>query len=362
MADIYDYLRWRGDLPAELYPLNEVDVMILAKLSYMPFDKISLNADSAPISVRNAADLLLAIPDIEQHIHWKDDADFLRALAESDRFCNMTLRGYVNKIEEENQTQFSAITVQIGDKLSCVSFKGTDYTLVGWKENFNMSFICPVPAQESAAQYLKNAAENLDGSFIVCGHSKGGNLAMYAASFCREDIRERIDSVYNFDGPGFSEKVLNSEGYRHIRDKMITFIPQSSIVGLLLGHDERYIVVKSSEKAGLLQHDISSWEVERDHFSYIDNITDSSKFLDRTLKGWIADMDEVQREEFIDAIYSIVAQTNVRSIREMDDKRLECALAILSSFGSLDEKTRKLIFDSLSLLAKNAKKSMGKNM
>lgn len=358
MANIHDYLHWRGDLPIEQFPFNEVDALILAKLSYIPFEKISLYSESKPISIRAAALSLLALPDLEQCVHFKDDIDLLRELSGSLRFCCMQLTNYVNQIEEENQTQFSAITVWVTDQFNYIAFRGTDATLVGWKENFNMGFIFPVPAQKSALRYLENAAATIDGGLIVGGHSKGGNLAMYAAALCNEKMQDRITAVYNFDGPGFNERVLATPEYQRICSKMTTFVPQDSIVGLLLEHEEQYIIVKSMGKS-VMQHDMSSWEVERDHLFYLDRVTNSSRFIDRTLKGWIADMEISQREKFVDALYSILTKTQAHTLQELDDRWFECTMVILSTLSSLDEETRKLITETLSLLMKNAKRTLG---
>lgn len=359
MADIFDYLYWRGDVPLEQSPFNEVDALILTRLSYAPFEKISLEKESAPMPIKYAAAFLLSKEDIEQSVIMKDDVKLLRAVVETKRFGNFPLIHYVNRIEEENQTQFSALTIQIGDGTFFVSYRGTDATLIGWKENFNMGFLSPVPAQVSAVKYLEDVAAERGGKLIVGGHSKGGNLAIYAAAFCNQEIHERITTIYNFDGPGFDASVLSSENYQHISDKIASFVPQSSIVGMLLEHGEKYVVVKSTQKNMVMQHDIYSWAVERERLFYLDQITSDSRFIDHTLKGWIADMDVGQREKFVDAFFSILTQANVRTFQEMDEHWLECTIAILSSLNDLDEETRKTLSYCLSLLAKNAKKSLG---
>ena len=121
----------------------------------------------------------------------------------------------------------------------------------------------------------------------------------------------------------------------------------------------QYTIVKSAEKTGVMQHDISSWEVERDHLHYLDKVTNSSRFIDRTLKGWYADVDIEKREKFIDALYDIVSKTNARTLHDLDDNWLESAAVILSSYGSLDEETKKVITNTLSLLIKNVKENLG---
>ena len=223
-----------------------------------------------------------------------------------------------------------------------------------------MSFICPVPAQASAVRYLEDACTGREEKIVVCGHSKGGNLAMYAAAFCREDMQDRLAAVYNFDGPGFVPQVLASAAYQRICGRITTFVPQSSIVGMLLEHEEQYIIVHSGQKSQVMQHDPSSWAVERDHLYPLDHVTNSSRFIDHTLKSWLADMSAAQREKFVDVLYAVLAKTNVRTIREMDEKWFACGVSILSSLGEMDEETRKIITESLSLLLRDAKETIGK--
>lgn len=360
MSDIFDYLNWRGDLTIEQAPFNEVDALILARLSYAPFDRIELHSTDASIPIRDVTSSLLKVSGIEKIVLWKYDIDLLQALSESERYRDMLLSNYINQIDEDTQKQFSAITVQLGENHNFISFRGTDNTLVGWKEDFNMSFTCPVPAQESAVGYVEAMSTSLGGSFIIGGHSKGGNLAVYASAFCNPKTQERITAVYNFDGPGFDKKVLSTPQYGQICCRTKTFIPQSSIVGLLMEHEEQYIIVKSVQKIGFLQHDLYSWTMERDHFCYLDHVTNSSKFIDHTLKGWVSDMTPEQREEFIDTLYSIILQTNARTWRELGGNWFISAKTIHDSINELDEPTQKMITQSLALLAKNIRNSIKK--
>ncbi|MGN0115161.1 MAG: DUF2974 domain-containing protein [Acutalibacteraceae bacterium] len=354
MTNIFDYLQWRGDLLLEKIGFNEADGVILARLSYIPFDGV-INQDFADfVTVADAAKALLSIPDIKNMVLLKDDVRLLEALSESERFRGMIISGYVNQIETEAQTQFSAITVRLSDDEYYISFRGTDHTLVGWKEDFNMGFACPVPSQKLAVEYLQNAAKRTRGRLVIGGHSKGGNLAVYAAAFCDDSVKRRIESVYNFDGPGFDNKVLSSDGYKSIFSKINTFVPQSSVVGMLLGHEEKYTIVHSSQN-GIWQHDIYSWEIRRDGFVYLETVDNSSRFVDYTLKAWIAELDYKQREKFVDTIYSVMATTNATTFRELGDHWLANAKTVLTSYKNLDEPTRKAVTQALRSLAKCAK-------
>lgn len=349
MANIFDYLLWRGDLPLSSHPFHEVDGVILARLAYMPFEYLP----AFPMTLAEAAQCLLAVEDLP--VLQKDDLRLLEDLSKSPRFQNMVLSRYVNELDEESQTQFSAISFRLDDHSSFLSFRGTDNTLIGWKEDFNMCFVCPVPAQTLAVDYLRQAAGEESGVFYLGGHSKGGNLAVYAAAF--SGFGDRVTAIYNYDGPGFDESVLQSPGYQAVYQKVHTYVPQSSIVGMMLSREEAYTIVHSTQSTGIWQHDICSWEVQRDHFLCLETVDQSSRFIEHTLKGWIADLDHTQREQFVDAIYAVLSQTNADTLRELTDHWFTSAMAVLRCIKDLDEPTQKLVTQTLLLLAKSAKTS-----
>ncbi len=357
MANSFDYLFWRGDVPFSASSFNEVDGMLLSRLSYAPFELVG---KENAVTVGAACRALLQIENIEDKLLMRDDKRLLELMVESDRFKNLVLFEYVNRIDEESETQFSAVTLQLARGMFYVAFRGTDETLVGWKEDFNMSFTTPVPAQKLAVEYFERVARKVRGRFILGGHSKGGNLAVYAAAFCRLATQRRIDLVENFDGPGFDEKVLETDGYKNVRARISTYVPQSSVVGLLLGHEEEYTIVKSTN-TGLLQHDTYSWEVERNRFVYLEKVTDASKFLDYTLKEWIASMSPEKREKLVDTIYMILTETNAKTVKELGDNWILNTASALRTIRSLDDETRKVLAEAMRSLAKGAKKVFVEN-
>lgn len=358
VQNIFDYLYWRGDLTLESDPLNEVDALILARLAYLPFEQIRLQEVTAPVTVANALSDLLALPGIGEAVLYREDLNLMRALLKSRRFQNLLLSHYVNQIDLKTQKQFAAVTVSLNGAGHFLAFRGTDDTLVGWKESFNMCFTCPVPAQQSAVDYLEKVAATTDGPLFLGGHSKGGNIAMFASSFAKADTRARIVHVFNFDGPGFAADIIQHPTYREMRSLMSTYVPQSSIVGLLLEHEEDFTIVKSSRRLNLLQHNIYYWAVDRNRLQYLDRVTSSSRFINRTLKGWLADLDVAQRESVIDAIYTAFSETNAQTLRDLDETWFKSALRIFASLGDLDEETRKLIYTALSILFKNLKENI----
>ena len=356
MTDMFDYLLWRGDLAIEKDSFNEVDGIIMAALSYIPFELIKEHMEGK-ISLGKAAELILEIPDIEEKLLFKKDYRLLCEVIKSERFKNILLSGYENFINTETQTQFSAITATLEKKLHCVCFRGTDDNLIGWKEDFNMAFVSPVPGQKSAVKYLEKSAGRLSGKLIVCGHSKGGNFAIYASAFCKKTVKRRIEHIYNYDGPGFTPEILESEGYKSICKKIRTFVPQSSVVGMLLEHEDDFTIV-SSHNIGLLQHGYYSWEVEGRGFVCLEEVTNNSKVIDRTLKKWLYEMSNEQRENFIEAIYGIVEKTNATTIKELTDNWFSSAIVILRSVKNLDEPTRKAVNQALGEFVRCARESL----
>lgn len=358
MSNIFDYLNWRGDLTFEKDGFNNVDALILSLLSYIDFDSIVPPEVGVGISLKNAVRDFLELEKTDSELNMPQDRELLRALTVSRRFQGIRLYAYVNEVDFETQKQFSAITAELGNGESFYSFRGTDNTLVGWKEAFNLSFMT-VPAQQRAVRYIREVSAALPGSIRTGGHSKGGNLAIYAAAFGGEDIQERLLSIHNFDGPGFNSAVLCCQEYLSVRDRLHTFIPQSSVVGMLLEHEDDYQIV-SSRQVGFLQHDLYTWNIETTDFTYLSDVTRSCRFLDGTLRYWIGQLDSEQRGQFIDAIYSVFMSTDVHTIREFTDNWLKNALTVVKSLKNLEQPTRSMVSHTLASLLTSVKQNIPK--
>lgn len=355
MANMFDYLTWRGDLTLSQSPFNDVDSLILSTMSYIFFDGVVAESMEERITIGEMADRFLARPQTEWKLRIAEDERLLRVLKESDRFINMELCGYVNKLDFQTEKQFAALTILLGDGTVFVVYRGTDYSLVGWKENFNMCFMDDVPAQQDAAAYLTRAAETFpDMGLRVSGHSKGGNLAVYAAAMCPGEVQERIRVVYNHDGPGFRETVLGREGYQNILPRMKTFLPQFSVVGLLLEQKGEGIVIRSSE-SGILQHEPYSWEMLGADFVKQNSLMEKSYFLDNTVTRWMNGLTEQQRELFIDAIYEAVAATPVDDFGEANISP-KMIISTLQALHAEDEGT-KIISSGFKMLLDAARKT-----
>jgi hypothetical protein len=357
---MYDYLYWRGDLSTAQSAFNEVDAMILARFSYLPFEYALRQPDDS-MSIEQAASILLAAPDLQEKVVLQEDIQLLQHISDSNRFRGMILSDYENRIDPQLQTQFAAVTIRLQPDLYYIAYRGTDATIVGWKEDFNMSFLSPIPAQKMAVEYLERVLSKIDGRLILGGHSKGGNLAVYAAAFCGTAAQRRIERVFSFDGPGFDKKVILSDGYNRISDRITTFVPQSSIIGMLLEHEEKYTIVHSRQ-IGALQHNVYSWEIDRTHFVYLQTVTNSSRLIDSTLKEWVAASDPQQREIFIDTIYQILTETNIRTVKDLEENWFVHAKTLLKSMRSLDDATHQAVTSTLRSLMRCAREELRQSL
>ena len=361
MANILDYLDWRGDLTLSERPFNEVDNLILAEICYLDFSGFVPETFSAQaVTLREAASAYFAAhPKTNMGVLVPDQIPVLvEQAAKTTRFSDVRLLGYVNRIDEETQTQFSAMTMLLPDGSAYVAFRGTDDTIVGWKEDFNMAFTPEIPAQRYASSYLRQAAGAAAfRPLLVGGHSKGGNLAVYAAVFCGTDVQKRILAVYNNDGPGFYASLLARPEHKAIAGKITTLLPESSVVGMLLEHEEAYQVVRSTQ-VGLMQHDGFSWQVRRDRFEHLTELAEGGKIMDQTLRAFLQGLTEPQRVQFVDTLFEILTCTDASTLTDLKEGGLKTASAMVKALQKLDKPTRKALSDTLKLLVKSGARSV----
>ncbi len=357
MADLFAYLRWRGDLPFTQVGLNCVDSLVLSTLCYIRFDGLVPEDLSRPVSLPDAAEAFLALPGQERRVRSRFDPELLRAAAQTARFRDVQLAFYRNLFLPEEQTQFASVACLLPDGSAYLAFRGTDATLVGWKENFNMSFQDFVPAQQQAARYASDFAAVCSAPLWLGGHSKGGNLAVFAAAKCAPAVQSRIRRVFNNDGPGFAEYLLNDPGYLAIVPKIRTFIPESSIIGLLLERGEDYRVIKSRQ-TGLMQHDPYSWEILAGDFIDGEDISPETRFVDQTIRRWLHDMSREERSRLVDAVYDLVSASGAYKVSELRQPK-----NVVSFFRALnaDERVRKMVTAELRDLLRSAFASLPKS-
>ena len=353
MADILEYLKWRGDLRFSQDPPNCVDALIFSALVYIQYSGRIEQYPDVPVTLREAAEEFFALEDYEQRIRVKSDLELLHEAAKSNRFGFTRLCFYRDLLIPEQETQFAAVTFLLDDGSAFLTFRGTDYSLVGWKEDFNMSFQQTVPAQRLALQYTRDVASQYLMPLRLGGHSKGGNLAVFAAARSSPMLQKRILEVYNNDGPGFTTYMMGDPGYISIVPRIKTYIPQSSVIGMLLEHEEPYTVIKS-KTVSLLQHDPYSWEVMGNRFIQMQDVTESSRFMDATIKAWFADMTTQERGQLVDVMFTLLGTGGVENALDIfHPKNIRNYLKTLSA----DENMRHILSSEFQSLIEIARKT-----
>lgn len=366
MANMYDYLEWRGDLSFRTAGFNEVDNLLLAQLAYVDFEDIVPGKDSdADVTLKDASESFWSVhneDDILARVSMTKYAPFLmRRMAETKRFRNVKLSHYVNDISNEEQSQFSVVCATLPDQSIYVAFSGTDNTIIGWRENFNMGYLSETPGQIKAVEYLNRVAEMTTNKLRLGGHSKGGNLSVYAAVKCKQEIQERIIAVYSNDGPGFKREMIESEAYQRMLPKIKTILPESSIVGMLLEHEENYEVVRSSE-SGIQQHDAMSWEVLGTSFVYVEHIAEQSVLWDETMKAWLAKLSEEERKEIVATIFNVIDEADIRTIDDFYRSKWKVVQDLMKAKSKLPEETMQIFSKALKLLWSEGNKTVKKTV
>ncbi len=348
MANMLDYLDWRGDLTFSERPLNEVDSLIFCELSYIEMDGIVPSPESGEfISLSRLSEAYAAREKKQEDLFFNDPAPLLMAASRSPRFRDLQLGRYVNHVDPDSQVQFSAYVIRLPDECLYVAYRGTDNSVVGWREDFNFAFSEETEGQREATEYLEEAARLLPGRIYVGGHSKGGNLAVYAAAFSDPALRERLLRIFSHDGPGFMEKVVNSEAYRSLQNRVELYLPETSVVGILLDNRGRRTVLRSSG-TGVMQHDPMTWQVRGTAFEQVDGQSSASVFMDKTLHKWLSGLEPEQRRVFVTTLFDAMDQSGAKTLTEMG---ADSYGAILRTMLELEPEKRSEIFSALKKLS-----------
>lgn len=343
MGIIFDYLDQVAYDSIYDTPFNELDMLMLTELTYLPFDQIVSDQMSPDCTCRlfEAAEKL---PQDLSMLVTKNRLKLLEKVASSTRFKNIKLMGYVNDIDPDVQKQFAAMIFKIKPETYVLTFRGTDDSIIGWKEDFHMTYMDQVPAQKTAVNYLRKAMDALPGQFILTGHSKGGNLASYAASLIEPEYQERIQIIYSYDAPGLNHSVIASQGYQTISDKIKRYIPQGSIVGMMLETPKQAQIVKSTAIGGLAQHDTFTWQIADQTFVLLDNLNPDSLQVDKTLKNWVDSVSDEELKDFFDLFFGLILDAGISSINDLTKlENFNKILAVFENANALTDEEREML-------------------
>lgn len=341
-----DYLEERGHLPFSQAPFCIIDSLILSVCAYAPLEGVlpGLSAQEA-LPFRQAVDRLTT------QAGWDHTgvlmADQIPRLvvrtAESPRFAQVRLGCCESILDEETGTQFAALTWFLPDGTLYLSFRGTDDSLVGWKECFRMAFTFPIPAQKLAENYLAQVAARHPGKLRLGGHSKGGNLAVWAAVHAQPMVRRRILRVDSHDGPGFTRDLTGTPAYQALAKRIRIFVPQSSLVGALLHQDRHCQVIRSHGSGTVGQHDPFSWEVEGTQYRLLPRRSAFGRKSAGTVHAWLAAMSPQEQEEFVEVLFHLLAAGHAKTLTDITSALADNALSMAKAYKALDRTTRREI-------------------
>lgn len=330
MEKMMDYLKWRGDIPFSVSPVNDADIFLMSKIGAIDWSGI-IERDGDPVPFYYAA---------EQYFmrYGQEGAEkvklasinlipVMQKASESERFRNIGLSGFVNIVDMSKTEQFSALVLSLPDNVHFITFRGTDDNILAWKENFYLSCSDYVSAQRDALSYLRYRSTLFDGPIIIGGHSKGGNLAIYAACVAEETLKNRIKAVYSFDGPGFRASYYDTPGYKSIKDRIHKIIPKNSLVGTLLDNPKGIITV-NSEDFGINGHDGFNWETCSTGFVRCSSLSKSSRIFDKSIDSVLERMNTDSRREFIDSLFDILDSSGATTVTELTAKGKKALLTL----------------------------------
>lgn len=348
MANITDYLRWRGDLTFSERPFNDVDNVVLSALACLDFTGIVPKERGADVALGDACCELLQRSGghVGGYVRSlaKVDTEFVETLSSVERFAKARLSNYIDVVDEERSLQFAALLVSLPGSDSYIAFRGTDDTLVGWRENLMLSYEVTA-AQQEAVAYLERVVAKIGGTsgkVMVGGHSKGGNLAEFASRMCSPETSARLARVYSNDGPGIDPSVVPRHRLAKLDDRFRHIVPSYSVVGMLYANDEPRLVVASDER-GVAQHDLMSWRVGRDAMEAApDGLDEDCIVMNRVLRDWVASLSFRERRRCVDEIFDALGAGGAVHLDEIASSP-EHLQDVLRAVGNTDEHTRDIV-------------------
>ena len=302
--------------------VTDIDILVLTEIAYLPFDEIVSSSfeEKTTISLNQLGKEFETIKEKEHKNNpfmiTKERIQLLDVVSKSPRFKDVKVFGFMNDIDDELTKQFAAVCYQWEEESRWIIFRGTDESLTGWKEDFMMTYSYLIPAQTDAIEYLRKQAELFSGSLNISGHSKGGNLSLYASAMQEEDIQHRIQQIYCWDAPGVHRSILGTEGYQRVVSKAKRYIPQDSIVGLMLESQVPYHIIES-QGSGISQHSALMWNIEDDHFVELTELTKNSQLTDQTFKQWTEVVSDEDLKLFFDTFFDLIFEMGVETVNDV---------------------------------------------
>ena len=348
MKNMLDYIKEFGHVSFEERAFSEIDALVLTELEYLPLEKIVPSDENGEkfVTVKEIAEYMQEhkqeLFDENPMMITEERHEVSQVIADAPRFQSLKFFGVVSVWDKDTTKQFAAVTVEVEPSVRLVIFRGTDDTLIGWKEDFLMTYSPLVAAQTDAKEYLAKQASLFDGDLMVSGHSKGGNLAIYAAATQEEDVQLRIVDIFCFDSPGLYRSVLETKGYQNIVPLAMRYIPQDSLVGLMLESEVPYVIVKSNA-TGAMQHSAMTWEIEDGQFIKMEKLTKNSQLNDQTFKKWTESVSDEELELFWNVFFELLFSVGIDTVNDLYGQFMHYVQEFLKAAGEMDEEKREML-------------------
>lgn len=348
MKNMLDYIKEFGHVSFEERAFSEIDALVLTELEYLPLEKVVPSDENGEnfVTVKEIAEYM------QEHkqelfaenpmMMTEERHEVSQVIADAPRYQSLKFFGVVSVWDKDTTKQFAAVTVEVEPSVRLVVFRGTDDTLIGWKEDFLMTYSPLVAAQTDAKEYLAKQASLWDGDLMISGHSKGGNLAIYAAATQEEDVQLRIVDIFCFDSPGLYRSVLETKGYQNIVPLAMRYIPQDSLVGLILESEVPYVIVKSNA-TGAMQHSAMTWEIEDGQFIKMEKLTKNSQLNDQTFKKWTESVSDEELELFWNVFFELLFSVGIDTVNDLYGEFMHYVQEFLKAAGNMDEEKRELL-------------------
>ena len=348
MKNMLDYIKEFGHVSFEERAFSEIDALVLTELEYLPLEKVVPSDENGEnfVTVKEIAEYMQEhkqeLFDENPMMITQERHEVSQVIADAPRFQSLKFFGVVSEWDKDTTKQFAAVTVEVEPSVRLVVFRGTDETLIGWKEDFLMTYSPLVAAQTDAKEYLAKQASLWDGDLMISGHSKGGNLAIYAAATQVEDVQLRIVDIFCFDSPGLYRSVLETKGYQNIVPLAMRYIPQDSLVGLMLESEVPYVIVKSNA-SGAMQHSAMTWEIEDGQFIKMEKLTKNSQLNDQTFKKWTESVSDEELELFWNVFFELLFSVGIDTVNDLYGEFMHYVQEFLKAAGNMDEEKRELL-------------------
>lgn len=348
MKNMLDYIKEFGHVSFEERAFSEIDALVLTELEYLPLEKVVPSDENGEnfVTVKEIAEYMQEhkqeLFDENPMMITQERHEVSQVIADAPRFQSLKFFGVVSVWDKDTTKQFAAVTVEVEPSVRLVVFRGTDETLIGWKEDFLMTYSPLVAAQTDAKEYLAKQASLWGGDLMISGHSKGGNLAIYAAATQEEDVQLRIVDIFCFDSPGLYRSVLETKGYQNIVPLAMRYIPQDSLVGLMLESEVPYVIVKSNA-TGAMQHSAMTWEIEDGQFIKMEKLTKNSQLNDQTFKKWTESVSDEELELFWNVFFELLFSVGIDTVNDLYGQFMHYVQEFLKAAGDMDEEKRELL-------------------